>query len=281
MQEQKIIFVDIDGTLTNESGEIPKSAELALKEAKANGHLLFLATGRTAASISDEIWEIGFDGLVGAGGTYVLVFDELIHHAHLEPSEVAEVLAYFDQHGVSYFLEASHGMYEDGKYFDDVVFFENGAKPGDAAHASSLEKRKTFISMFQPLEALDITTDEVAKMCFLSKETPLAKIVEDLGDRFSVLAHSGIKGANGGELGVLGENKATAISKVLERLGLYIAQTIAFGDGANDFEMLAYVADGVAMGTASDALKAVAKHVTDAPAEDGIANGLQKLGIIA
>ena len=36
--EKKTVFLDIDGTLTNFKGELPKSAEYALREASGRGH---------------------------------------------------------------------------------------------------------------------------------------------------------------------------------------------------------------------------------------------------
>ena len=48
------------------------------------------------------------------------------------------------------------------------------------------------------------------------------------------------------------------------------ADTIGFGDGQNDFDMLRYCDVGVAMGNSSDEVKAVANIVTDDIKEDGL-----------
>lgn len=43
---KKIIFADIDGTLfDHETGKIPASACEALRQARENGHRIFLCTG--------------------------------------------------------------------------------------------------------------------------------------------------------------------------------------------------------------------------------------------
>ena len=45
--EQYMLFFDIDGTLLDEKeGIVPESTVRALHQAKKNGHLLFLCTGR-------------------------------------------------------------------------------------------------------------------------------------------------------------------------------------------------------------------------------------------
>lgn len=67
-----------------------------------------------------------------------------------------------------------------------------------------------------------------------------------------------------------GVNKATGIRDVVEFLHMSQADTIGFGDGQNDFDMLRYCDVGVAMGNSSDEVKAVANIVTDDIKEDGL-----------
>ena len=46
--KRKALFFDIDGTLlVDASKELPKSAALALTEARRAGHLVFINSGRT------------------------------------------------------------------------------------------------------------------------------------------------------------------------------------------------------------------------------------------
>ena len=68
MLDKKIIFLDVDGTLCNDKGLVPESAAIAVKKARKNGHLVYLCTGRSKAEIYDFIMDIGFDGIIGAGG---------------------------------------------------------------------------------------------------------------------------------------------------------------------------------------------------------------------
>ena len=52
---------------------------------------------------------------------------------------------------------------------------------------------------------------------------------------------------------------------------------MAFGDGGNDIAMLKHAGVGVAMGNASDEVKACADMVTDSVDDDGIAKILNVL----
>lgn len=67
---KKIIFLDVDGTLTDYENHIPASAAEAIRKARANGHRVYLCTGRSRAEIYDELWAIGLDGMIGGNGCY-------------------------------------------------------------------------------------------------------------------------------------------------------------------------------------------------------------------
>ncbi|MEE3426101.1 MAG: DUF952 domain-containing protein, partial [Erysipelotrichaceae bacterium] len=55
----KIIFTDVDGTLYDYNGNLPKSAVEAVQKMRANGHKVYLVTGRSKAENKKEIWDIG------------------------------------------------------------------------------------------------------------------------------------------------------------------------------------------------------------------------------
>ena len=47
----KIIFLDVDGTLVDCQNRLRESAALAVRKARANGHRVYLCTGRSRAEI--------------------------------------------------------------------------------------------------------------------------------------------------------------------------------------------------------------------------------------
>ena len=54
---RKIIFLDVDGTLVDFDNRIPESAIKAIRQARGNGHLIYVCTGRSKAEMPQEIWE--------------------------------------------------------------------------------------------------------------------------------------------------------------------------------------------------------------------------------
>ncbi|GAA2814887.1 Cof-type HAD-IIB family hydrolase [Crossiella cryophila] len=78
------------------------------------------------------------------------------------------------------------------------------------------------------------------------------------------------------ELASPGITKATGLAWVSERLGVAQADVIAFGDMANDLEMIEWAGHGVAMANAHPELIALADEVTASNAEDGVAAVLER-----
>ena len=77
-----------------------------------------------------------------------------------------------------------------------------------------------------------------------------------------------------------GESKAKGIEKLVNALGKTMKDTIAFGDGRNDIEMLSCVNLGIAMGNAADETKAVADYITDNVDCDGILKALKHFSFL-
>ncbi|MCO5533671.1 HAD hydrolase family protein, partial [Enterococcus faecium] len=50
---KKIIFLDVDGTLCDDAGNVPESARQAITAAHKKGHEFFLCTGRSKAEITE------------------------------------------------------------------------------------------------------------------------------------------------------------------------------------------------------------------------------------
>ena len=87
--DKKLIFLDIDGTLTSAMSTPAPPVRQAIRQARAMGHLAFLCTGRNLPIISQDILDIGFDGVIASAGAYVCgegqaLFDHLHHEALIQ-----------------------------------------------------------------------------------------------------------------------------------------------------------------------------------------------------
>jgi hydroxymethylpyrimidine pyrophosphatase-like HAD family hydrolase len=76
-------------------------------------------------------------------------------------------------------------------------------------------------------------------------------------------------------------SKSHAIKRVLDYYEIDVCNSIAFGDGGNDLDMLEFVGLGIAMGNGDKMLKQKADFVTKkARSEGGIHYALTQFGII-
>ena len=82
------------------------------------------------------------------------------------------------------------------------------------------------------------------------------------------------------ELVPKGHSKGTGILKVCEILKIPVSETIAFGDSANDIEMLKTAGLSVCMGNGTDEAKAVSDYVTTDILDDGIYNALKHFELL-
>ncbi len=103
-----------------------------------------------------------------------------------------------------------------------------------------------------------------------------APAVDALGDRFDFIIHD----AHVMEVVQKGYSKGTGIRHVCELLNIEVSDTFAFGDSANDLEMLDTAGTAVVMGNGSDIAKSHADYVTDELKKDGIYNACLHFGLI-
>lgn len=88
----KIIFIDVDGTLLDYENKLPQSAVTAIQQARANGHKVYICTGRSKAEVYDYIWDIGRDGMIGGNGSYVEHQGQVIMHQLITKDQCCHIV---------------------------------------------------------------------------------------------------------------------------------------------------------------------------------------------
>ncbi|MCR6107242.1 Cof-type HAD-IIB family hydrolase [Salipaludibacillus agaradhaerens] len=276
----KVIFIDVDGTLVNEHGVIPESAKVAIKKARENGHLVFICTGRSKAELFPDILNIGFSGIIGAAGGYIEIGEEVLLHERVQQEDVKHAVHFFNTHGIDFYLESNGGLFASNNCKKKIRFIIEKLLH---EHPEAREDVEKGIQPFHDslIENGDLMRDDINKISFLGSSVPIERIQQEFEDVFTVIPSTvPAFGSNSGELSLAGIHKATAIEKLIKHLKIKKKDTFAYGDGLNDLEMIEFVQYGIAMGNAKEALKVVADDVTDTPDNDGIYNSFQKYGLI-
>lgn len=281
---KKIIFFDVDGTLVDVRPAreyIPESTIKAVQETRKQGNLCFLCTGRSKAEIYSHILDVGFDGIIGAGGGFVEIGDEMLYHKKVARESINHIVDFFETHGFDYYIESNGGLYASKHLVKRLERISYGDLENDPeARRKKAETPSHFIPSLK--EGYDLHRDDVNKICFLEKEGfPFEKIKAEFDSEFNVI-HCTVPsfGDDSGELSVPGVNKASAIEALISHLNIPKENTYAYGDGLNDIDMLEYCQYGIAVGNAKQGLKDIADEVIGDIADNSIYDSMKKHGLI-
>ncbi len=270
---RRVVLLDVDGTLVNYRTELPASAARAVRQARVNGHLVYLCTGRSRAEIYPELWELGIDGLIGGNGSYIEHDGQVVHHQVLAPDVVDRALGWLDANRFGYYVECNSGLFAS-----DNLPVKAAGIYGEP-DAASITK---IVSMIPALiYGRTAPRDDVNKISFvLEPAVDLAQLARDFEGEAVISTWSGTgKRPEFGEIGQLGVHKGAAVLRLAQHLGVGTAEMIGFGDALPDLELLRTCGTAVAMGNAPAELAAVADLVTDHVDEDGLANAFHTLGL--
>lgn len=268
--DKSIVFFDIDGTIWDYKGHIPKSTTKGIQLLRENGHLAFLCTGRTKSTIrAKELLDIGFNGVIAGCGTYIEYNGNILSNWILPWSHIEKLIPAMKQKGIGAFLEGYEKLYIDWDYYTNSDYAESFRKElGEDCLGIEQADKDSLINKIS-IEYMNLDINEV---------------ISTFGDAYHVIIHD-FTNPDGTPLNVaeiipMGYSKASGIRWICNYLGISHNNTYAFGDSANDIDMLQYVKCGIAMGNASEITKQAANYVTTDMYEDGIWNGLKYCGLI-
>ena len=280
--EQKLIFLDIDGTLLPPGDMlVPESTLQSLYRAKANGHKLFLCTGRNYRMTEPLLRHDCFAGAVCSAGGYVLCDGKVLVDIPMEPQQAAGVRAALERHGVECTLEARDTTFGGAKMAERWSFIHKN----DGAMNSEAERwRKAMEDGMSITPVEQYRGEPLYKIVFIADhESDLAEAKQLYGDQF-VFCESKLDsltdGFVNGELINRKFDKGTGIKAICDELGCSLADTIGFGDSDNDLQMTDVVGISVCMANGSDNLKKLCDRICPAVTEDGVARELKTLGLI-
>lgn len=269
----KIIFFDIDGTLVSFHSGMQESAREALRAAKRNGHKIALCTGRSKMQIYPWLLEEGFDGIICGAGTYVECEGKTVKRHFMEHSLIQKSVSCLREKNATYGFQTADGIiFEPSQKERLYTIFHN--------MGVSTDRIDQICTGMRVLEGESFYS-EVEKMFYYKASAPVSEVQKELAPNLDVTLASFDEPEEGsGEITIAGVTKATGMQEMLDYFGMSREDTVAFGDGPNDVEMLDFAKIGVAMGNAVEFLKPHAYMVTDDIDNDGVMHAMQKLGLV-
>ncbi len=257
----KLLFLDIDGTVLKPDHTYTDSTKDAISMLQHQGVEVFFATGRPLHEIAELAASLNVTSQIGYNGAFALHQNKAVVDEPMKQEIIDQLLVTAEKQG------------------HEVVLYTSGKN-----HFTSLDSPVVtrFIDTFQ-LKHNALFNHEVSGEVLgatIMNISPDETAYYQLGDHIH-LSQVNVEGVeNSYDVIRQNVNKGTAIKHVCDMLGIKKEETIAFGDGMNDKEMLQAAGEGFAMGNAHPDLFAYAKHTTTSVAESGIYNGLKQLGLV-
>lgn len=235
---------------------------------------MVIATGRAFHSIPQHIWELEFIDYVitsnGAvttrleGKTHEIVDTSYIPEAAVESivqimRQSSLVMEIFTQ-GASYIgRKAFEEILEDKHLYRDKEYVRNTRKVTEDIFEFALQNK-------EHIENISVTFPEAEQK---------SKVMEMFSEVEAVHLTSSFP--YNVEIGNVTATKGEALKHLLAKFHLSADNLMACGDSLNDFEMLKLAKVGVAMGNASEEIKAECKYITASNKEDGVAVAIEQV----
>lgn len=279
MAGEKIVFLDVDGTIVTYENVLPASAARAIREARAAGHKVLMCTGRSKGEVQPELAALGFDGMIGGNGAYVEVEGRTVMHRLVTPEQCRRIVDWCHARDLPFYLESNNGLFASEGFREDAreAVLAYSAGPGNP-----IPEDMTVEDAFPLLTyGGELYRDDVNKVSFvLSSYQDYLDALRDFPD-MAVGTWGGVgEAALFGDFGVLGIDKAAAVRAAVEALGADMGDTIAVGDARVDIPMLEACAVGVAMGSGGPEIRAMADYVTGDVDKDGLRQAFCHLGLV-
>ena len=268
MSQYQLIAFDMDGTLLNSNKQISPETLNAIKRATDAGKTVILCTGRNLAELNaftEIIPGLRYLDCVSGACVYDLKEKKTLYSQALDPGIVKKLMKFGMEEGAMIHVLSERSIVQKDQQSHMADFhmgiyqtmFDQITDKLENIYNSFCEEPFPVLklNLYHRDEASRARTVERIKAAGL--ETALA-----LAESTSL------------ECSAKGIDKGVGLKKLCEHLGLPLEQTIAVGDADNDTMALKTAGLAIAMGNATEQLKADSDYITDTNDNDGVAKAI-------
>lgn len=258
----KLVALDLDDTLLDHSNAVSPRTREIIRQAVGQGVTVTVATGRMYVSALPFAQQLGLDvPLITYNGALIksALSGETLMHTPIEEETALAVLELFRKKG--WYIQS---------YLNDTLYVAE--RDEKARYYENLAGVKAV-----PVgQALYTMKGDPTKLLALSEPGEIKIINETVHAAFGSRLYAAVSKPNYLEMANPAVNKGRALAFLAATLGVEQHEVMAVGDSVNDLDMLEYAGLGVAMGNASDKVKAAANAVTCGNDADGVAEAIIK-----
>lgn len=270
--EYKMIGLDLDGTLLKDDKTIDTKTKEYLETLSSNGVHIVPITGRPLSGVPDCVRNIkGVDYIISNNGSKTVLnsTNETLFSLAMGNATSKRVIEAVKQTGAIFEVFLNHYGYCEKFVFDHYKEVYTGTVLGDYIFSS----RKQVDNLLTLFDDKNAEADEVFIICKDNDDREIIKAQTDKisGIQYCMFADRFL------EITKNGTDKGTALEMLCDHLKIKLDKVIAFGDGENDLQFLNKAGTAVAMGNASDRVKAQADIITDTNNNQGVLKALKNL----
>lgn len=285
----KLIAIDLDGTLLDSYGQISEKNKNTIKKAINQGVEVVLTSGRSIMSVKNLADEINANNYIICGNgamIYDLKKGEIIYGNLLNKNKVLQLIQICDENSIYYSVYTKNTIITKNLNYN-VLFYhqENANKPDNKqTHIQIVQDIYNYILNSPEEEYIKLVVCDDNNIIFNSIIKILKGVkgvdVLDVGHMSRKLIKSGTEEFSieyfYTEINSQNVDKWTAISHLINRLGIKSEEVMAIGDNVNDKTMLENAGLGVAMENSAPYIKEIADVVTSSNNDDGVAKIIEE-----
>lgn len=269
----KLICLDLDGTLLDSKLEISGENKAAIRDARARGIPVTLATGRMYASALTYARELDIDiPIITMNGALIKhpVTEEKLRELVIRRELLERVIQLLQGEGI-----------RPNFYNEFTLYVGQGLERYQRMLARAAEDAryefKVIDETFTYEDLLREAGDTIQKGILF----PEADRMEDIRIKLKQIGNLSIVSSSPANIEVTHDkaNKGRAIVTLGEHLGIAPDEIMAIGDSENDKSMLEAAGFPVVMGNAGEALKAGTGFTTLDNDHDGVAHAIRTIAL--
>lgn len=262
LKNTKIIFIDIDGTLTNSKKEVTEKTAKAIKRVVNKGIKVIITSGRNSAYCKDVSEKAGATPIViSSNGTSIFDYEnnKTIYKNVIEKEKIIKLYEFAEKNNLGMMMNSLKKAYCNSNVIDKEKYNVEKIKKEEIVQKQITQVVMKVKHQDEITKTKDIVNEQGLKIFYFSKKFSINEKVDCSID-------------------IINEDvsKGTGINNLLKKLNIKKEETVCIGDYKNDIDMYNSCGYKVAMGNACREIKNRADYITLSNDEDGVAYFLDK-----
>lgn len=263
----RCIATDLDRTILNEKGKLSEHTAKAIKALMENGIILIIASGRAYDTLPAEIARIvKTQYAITSNGAVVSGNGECIQRSFLDEDAVEGLLKEYFRAKENFPITME--AFWQGRAYCSKEYYEHPERFGSQSAAEYVRTTRNVADDMGKFAREH--KKELESIAFVSAQREeREKLKQDITNKIKGIS---ITSSMEHLMEFTPEqiSKGTSLEWLLGQIGIEPEECMAFGDGDNDTDMLAYAGIGIAVENASYAAKNAANYVTKSHKQEGV-----------